>query len=601
MVFRRVTKPMHARQMNKPRAHAPHGHSRAPRTAVRTAPSATQKSKDTLRVIVLGGLQEIGRNMSLLEYGDDIIIIDMGLQFPEEDQHGVDYIIPNISYLKGKEKNIRGVIITHAHYDHIGAIPHLMPRLGNPVMYTGKLSAGIIQKRHEEYKNIPKLKIVTIDENSKLKLGVFDIEFIGVNHNIPDSYGVVVGTPVGTVVHTGDFKIDYAPLNDKPANLNRIAQIGGRGVRLLMSDSTNAEQPGHQISETTVSYELETVFERAEGRIVVGTFASNLNRIQQIIQHAEKFGRKVILEGRSIQNNVEIAHQLGFVKIKPGTLIESEEYAHKMKQLTDDKIVIIGSGAQGERNAFLMKFANDEHRSLYIKKGDTIIFSSSVIPGNERTVQALKDTLYRRGAKVIHYKMMDVHAGGHAKQEDLKLTIRLLNPEYLMPIEANHYMLQIHKEIGMAVGLPEEKIFVADNGQVVEMAKEGGRLTDEYVPSDYVFVDGLGVGDVSDVVLRDRQMMAEDGMVVVISTIDGKSGQLLGNPDVLSRGFVYMKENREIIEAIRHRVKKICVDHDKKTPAFDEHIKNKIREDLGQYLFSQTKRRPMILPVVIKV
>lgn len=586
---------MHARHILKTRDAAQHA-----KVSVRREHKAAD-GQPRLRIMVLGGLQEIGRNMTVMEYGDDIIIIDMGLQFPEEDQHGVDYIIPNIASLKGKEKNIRGVVITHAHYDHIGAIPHLMPRLGNPPMYTGKLSAGIIQKRHEEYKNVPKLKIVTIDENSTLKLGVFNIEFFGVNHNIPDSFGVVVNTPVGNVIHTGDFKIDYAPLNDKPANLNRIAQIGARGILALMSDSTNAEQPGHQVSESTVSYEIETIFERAHGRIVVGTFASNINRIQQIIQHAEKFGRKVILEGRSIKSNIEIAHQLGFVKFKAGTLIESEEYAHKMKHLPDDKVVIIGSGAQGERNAFLMKFANDEHRSLYIKKGDTIIFSSSVIPGNERTVQALKDTLYRRGAKVIHYKMMDVHAGGHAKQEDLKLTIRLLNPEYLIPIEANHYMLQIHKEVGMQVGVPEEKIFVADNGQVIEFGADGGRLTNEYVPSDYVFVDGLGVGDVSDVVLRDRQMMAEDGMVVVIATIDGKSGSLIGNPDILSRGFIYMKENREIIEAIRHRVKKICVDHDKKTPAFDEHIKNVIREDLGQYLFNQTKRRPMILPVVIKV
>jgi len=552
-----------------------------------------------LRIIVMGGLEEVGRNMTLLEFGHDIIIIDMGLQFPEEDMPGIDYIIPNISYLKGKEQNIRGVIITHSHYDHIGGIPHIMPKIGNPIIYTAKLSAGIIQKRQEEYRDAPKLKFYIIDENSHLKLGSFNVEFFRVNHNVPDSFGVVVHTPVGTIVHTGDFKIDHSPINDKPADLNKIARIGSQGVLALMADSTDAEEEGYQISETKVSDELERIYEKAKGRLIVGTFASLLNRVQQVITMAEKFNRKVMIEGRSMKTNVEIAHKLGYLKIKPGTLIESEDYNER--RFPDDKIVIIGSGAQGEQNAFLVRFAEDEHKYLHVKEGDTIIFSSSVIPGNERTIQNLKDTLYRKGGKVIHYKLMDVHAGGHAKKEDIKLIIRLLEPKYYIPIEANHYMLRINGEIAESLGIPKNHIFVADNGQVIEFTKKGGHLSTERVPADYVMVDGLGVGDVSNIVLRDRRVMSADGMLVVIATIERKTGRLIGNPDIISRGFVYMKENKKLIESTRMKVKKICEDNDTKSPAFDDFIKNKIRDEIGQYLYSQTKRRPMILPVVIKV
>ncbi|OGY42695.1 MAG: hypothetical protein A2Y67_01370 [Candidatus Buchananbacteria bacterium RBG_13_39_9] len=552
-----------------------------------------------LKIIVLGGLEEVGRNMTVLEYGHDIIIIDLGLQFPEEDMPGIDYIIPNISYFKGKEKNIRGVIITHSHYDHIGAIPHIMPKIGNPIIYTAKLSAGIIQKRQEEYKNTPKLKFYIIDEYSKIKLGDFTVEFFRVNHNVPDSFGIVVRTHVGTIVHTGDFKIDHSPINDKPADLGRIAQIGSQGVLALMADSTDAEHEGYQISEARVGEELEGIFEKATGRIIVGTFASLLNRVQQIITIAEKFGRKVIIEGRSMTTNVEIAHQLGYMKIKPGTLLESGGYNEK--KYPDDKIVIIGSGAQGEQNAFLVRFAEDEHRYLHVKEHDTVIFSSSVIPGNERTIQNLKDTFYRKGAKVIHYKLMDVHAGGHAKKEDLKLFIRLIKPQYYIPIEANHYMLRLNGEIAESLGTPKDHIFIAENGQIIEFTKKGGYLTKEYVPTDYVMVDGLGVGDVSNIVLRDRRVMSADGMIVIIATIERKTGKLIGNPDIISRGFVYMKENKELIEATRMKAKKICQDIDSKSPAFDDFIKNKMRDEIGQYLYRQTKRRPMILPVVIKV
>ncbi len=556
-----------------------------------------------LRVIVLGGLEEVGRNMTLIEYNKEIIIIDMGLQFPEEDMPGIDYIIPNIDYLRDKKDWIKGVIITHGHYDHIGAIPHLIGELGNPPMFMGKMTAGLVRKRNEEFKKSTRLNIVEINENSRIRLGAnFRVEFLRVNHSIPDCFAIIVHTPVGTLIHTGDFKIDFSPVNDKPADLNRIALIGNQGVLLLMSDSTDATKSGYQISESSIGDEIGKIFEKIDGRIIIGTFASQLSRMQKIFDLAAHYGRRISLQGRSISTNVEIAHQIGYLKFNPRILIEDKE----LNRLPDNKIIIIGTGAQGESNAFMMRVVNGDHKTISLKQGDTIIFSSSVIPGNERTIQNLKDMIVRQGAKVIHYEMMDVHAGGHAKQEDLKLMMRLLKPRYFMPIEGNHYMLRAHAELAEQVGIPCENIFVADNGQVVEFKNNArsqttGRLTREKVRTDYVMVDGLGVGDVSNIVLRDRRVMAEDGMIVIIATIDSKTGEPIGNPDIISRGFVYMKENKKLIEQTRMKVKKIVKSHDHRTPADDDYIKNKIRNDMGQFLFKKTKRRPMVLPVVIKV
>jgi len=556
-----------------------------------------------LRVIVLGGLEEVGRNMTLFEYNKEVIIIDMGLQFPEEDMPGIDYIIPDVTYLEGKENWVKGVIISHGHYDHIGAIPHLIGKIGNPPMFMGKLTAGLVRKRSKEFVKCPKLAITEIDETRRLQLGkYFQVEFLRVNHSIPDCFAVIIYTPLGMIIHTGDFKIDYSPVNDKPADLNRIAQIGGRGVKLLLADSTDSTQPGYQISESSIGDEMSRLFEKLTGRIIISTFASQLSRIQKIFDLAEKFGRKIYLQGRSMNDNVEIAQQIGYLKFNPKILATD----HELIRLPDDKIIILGTGAQGENNAFLMKVVNGEHRQINLRRGDTVIFSSSVIPGNERTIQNLRDMMVRQGAKVIHYEMMDVHAGGHAMQEDLKLMMRLLKPEYFMPIEGNHYMLRAHAELAEQVGLDKNKIFVADNGQVVEFSRNqqgvvSGRMTNEKVPTNYIMVDGLGVGDVSNIVLRDRRVMSADGMIVIIATIDSKTGEPIGNPDIISRGFVYMKENKELIQKTRMKVKKIVKDRAPKTPVDDDYIKNKIRNDIGQFLFSQTKRRPMVLPVVIKV
>ena len=571
--------------------------------ARKTAPKKTATDQ-RLKIIPLGGMEEVGKNMTIIEYGDDIVIIDMGLQFPEEDMPGIDYVIPDISYLRSKSRNIKGVIITHGHYDHIGAIPHLIPELGNPTIYTGKLSAGIIQKRNEEYRKVPKLNIQFIDEKSKIKLGSnFEVEFFRVNHNIPDSFGVALNTPFGTIVHTGDFKLDHMPINEPPADLGRLAKIGNNNVLALMSDSTSAESKGHQISESQVEEEMEIIFEKAPSRIIIGTFASLLSRIQQIINLSERFNKKILIEGRSMKANIEIAHELGFLKFPKNIQIGYNE----MRKMPNNKVVIICTGAQGERNAVLMRIANDEHRHLYIKPNDTIIFSSSVIPGNERTIQGLKDTFARKEATVIHYKMMDIHAGGHAKQEDLKLMIRLVKPKYFIPIEASRFMLKAHADLAQAIGIPRENIFIPDNGQIVEFHHLSnsntvmGKLLSHRVRADNIMVDGLGVGDVSNIVLRERRLMAEDGMFVVIATIDKKTGKLIGNPDLISRGFVYMKENKELIEKTRMRVKQLLFDKDPRTPANETYIKNKIKIDIGEFLFMHTKRRPMILPVIIEV
>ncbi|MCD4694335.1 ribonuclease J, partial [bacterium] len=414
---------------------------------------------------------------------------------------------------------------------------------------------------------------------------------------------VIIKTPLGKIIHTGDFKIDYSPVNDKPADLNRIAQIGGEGVMLLMSDSTDATHEGYQISESSIGNEMDKIFENAEGRIIIGTFASQLSRIQKLFDLAAKYKRRVYLQGRSMNDNVEIAHKIGYLKFNPSLLVEKPQ---ELKKIPRNKLVIIGTGAQGESNAFLAKVVNGEHRNISLSEGDTVVFSSSVIPGNERTIQGLKDAMTRQGAHIIHYEMMDVHAGGHAKAEDLKLMMRLLKPEYMMPIEGNHYLLKAHGDLAEQVEIPKDNIFIADNGQVVEFkeiqpGKVVGNLTDKKVMTDYVMVDGLGVGDVSNIVLRDRKVMSEDGMVVVIATIDSKTGDVIGNPDIISRGFVYMKEHRELIESTRMKAKKIAQSNDSRTLAEVDHIKNRIRDEIGQFLFNKTNRRPMVLPVVNKV
>lgn len=549
-----------------------------------------------LKVIVLGGLEEVGRNCTLVEYENDIIFIDMGLQFPEEDQPGVDYIIPNMSYVRGKEKNIRGVIVTHGHYDHIGGIPHIVPRIGNPPVFGLPMTAGIIRKRQEDFEGA-KINIREVRIDDRLVLGNFQVEFVHINHSIPDAVAVVVHTPVGTLIHTGDWKFDYTPVGAPPADFIKLASLGARGVLALMGDSTNAAHSGHQISEREIANTLRLILEKAEGRVIVGTFASLLGRVRQIFDIAQDLGKKVALDGYSMKTNVEIARVLKYINIKPGTLIDIAQ----INDFPKDKVVVVCTGAQGEERASLMRIANDEHRSVRIQPGDTVIFSSSIIPGNERTVQRLKDTLYRKGAEVIHYQMMDVHAGGHAMKEDIKLMLLLLKPKYYIPIEGNHFLLRENAKVAAMMGIPKENIFVADNGQVMEFVAGKGRMTDTKVVADYVFVDGLGVGDISEVVLRDRKTLAADGMVVVIAPIVERTGALAAKPHIVSHGFVQMEHNRPLIEEIEKQITKIVVDKDPKSAADPDDIKRKLRDDIGAFLFMKTQRRPMIIPVIIEV
>ena len=569
---------------------------RSPKPVATAAPITPPPAGDKLRVIVLGGCEEVGRNCTLIEYKGDIILIDMGLQFPEEDMPGVDYIIPNMSYLKGKEKNIRGVIITHGHYDHIGAIPHTVPNIGNPPIFALPMSAGIIKKRQEDFQSHPlNVKVTSIDD--VLQLGAFKVSFFHINHNIPDSAGIVVETPVGTICHTGDWKFDFHPAGTEHADFQKIAGIGKQGVLCLMGDSTNAYVPGHQISEKVIGEELERVIEKAPGRVIVGTFASLLARVKQILEISEKLGKKVALDGYSMKTNVEIAKALGFIKVSMQTFIPIE----RIDDYAPNKVVIVCTGAQGEKNAVLNRMANGEHRSVKIQRNDTVIFSGSIIPGNEASVQRLMDVFYRKRAKVINYKMMDVHAGGHALKEDRKLMLALLKKKYYVPIEGNHFMLRENADIAYSMGWKEENVFVVDNGQIMEFWQGGGRLSDDKVVTDYVFVDGLGVGDVSQVVLRDRQVLADDGMVVVIVQIERKTGKLIGSPDIISRGFIFMKEQRDLIEALRQKVRETMVDRDPKSPADPMEARNRIRDQVGTFLFQKTQRRPMVLPVIIEV
>jgi len=557
----------------------------------------TNTTKD-LRIIPLGGLEGIGRNMMILEYKDDIIIIDIGLQFPEEDMPGIDYIIPNTAYLKDKRDKIKGIIITHGHLDHIGAIPHSMGRLGNPPIYTAALTKGIILKRQIDFPGAPKLDIHEIKKTDKIKLGCFKIEFFHVNHNIPDGLGLVIDTPVGRIVHTGDFKFDHTPIGDEPADISRITQIANKGVDVLMSDSTGAEKPGRSISEKDIQDNLEIIFKESKGRIIISTFASLISRIQQTINLAEKYDRKVFIDGYSMKAMVELAKKLKYLKSNPGTLNK----INSIKDYPDNKVVILCTGSQGENNAVLMRIVNREHRHVQIQKGDAVIFSSSSVPGNERSVQNLKDNFWQQGARVYHYQMMDIHAGGHAQVEDLKMMINLIKPRFFFPIHGNYYMLKLHGEIAESVGIPVKNIMTASNGDVVLLNQKEIKQSKEKVPANYVMVDGLGVGDVGQIVLRDRQAMAKDGMFVIIAIVDSKTGLVRGEPDIISRGFVYLRENKELLNQTRTKIKdivKLASTSNNRTNW--SYVKDNIRDKIGQFLYTKTQRRPMVLPVMIKV
>lgn len=567
----------------------------APKGAPKAKPSSP--GEDSLRLIPLGGLEEVGRNMSLLEYKDEMVIIDMGLQFPEEETPGIDYIIPNIISLIPKKQNIKAVVLTHGHYDHIGAIPYLIGRLGNPPIYTLKLTKAIIEKRQEEFVNAPKLNTITVDYGDKVKVGkYFDLEFFGVQHTIPDTAGVVVKTPIGNIVHFADFRLDY-DIKGNPLELDVIQRVGDLGIHTFMVDSTNAEEEGRSLSEKVVEQNLEILFKGAEGRIIVSTFSSMLIRIGEMIKIAERLNRKVIINGRSMKDNVQIAQRLGYIKFKKETIIPVQEVG----KYKDHQVMVITTGAQGEAAAGLMKIANGEHRYIKIKSNDTVIFSASVIPGNERGVQNLKDHLARQGANVFTSAIIDIHASGHAPKEDLKLTIGLIKPKFVMPIHGYYFMRSANGKNAVETGVPKENIRLMDNGQVALLTKDQFIVSEESVPANYIMVDGLGVGDVEEVVLRDRMVLSQEGMIVLIVTIDRKTGRLVKNPDIISRGFIYLREHQELLNEIRSKVRSIVGQLPRQYNLDVDYLKSLFRDQVGRFIYSKTNRRPMILPVIIEV
>ncbi len=559
----------------------------------------TPSSGPGLKIIPLGGQEEVGRNCTIFEYDNDIVILDMGLQFADEDMPGIDYIIPNVSYLRGKEKNIRGVIFSHGHLDHIGAAPILLEQLGNPPIIGRKLTLAMIKHRQEDYKRgtTKSLKTITIDSlNQKITLGKFQISFFQVEHSIIDAVGVIIQTPHGTVIHPGDWMIEENPLEGPAVGYEHLAKLPS--PRILMLESLGVAYSKERVPAKTTQDNLERLIREAKGRVIIGTFASQLERITHLLSFAEKIGKKVALDGYGMKMNVKIAQELGYIPAHKNTLISVED----VYKYPDNQILIICTGAQGESNAVFSRIVNGNHHYITIQKSDIVIFSSSVIPGNERSVQKVKDQIYRLSDNVIHSSIMDVHSGGHANADDIKKILHQIKPDIFLPVYANHYMLVEAKKLALREGFRDDQVFVLDNGQILKFQKDRKpALLKEKANTDYVMVDGLGIGDVSEIVLRDRRMMADDGMIVIIATIDAKTGAIIGNPDLISRGFVHMKENRDLIEKTRAKVKKIVRDKNPMTAADDDYIKNKIRNEIGQFLFQSTKRRPMVLPVVIKV
>jgi len=553
-----------------------------------------------LKIIPLGGLGEVGRNCVLFEFKEKILVVDLGFKMSEEDMPGVDYVIPNVSYLEQNKDKIVGVIFTHGHYDHIGAIPYVLEKIWKPdlIFYASPLTRAMILKRQEDFLDQPKLNVQEVKSGDKIKFPYFNVEFFRQNHNIPDNFGLFIETPVNNVVHTSDFKFDENPVNEPPTDFKKLKEIGKRKISVLLSDSTSAEEKGRSLSEVQIYTNLEEVISQAKGRVIASTFASLLNRIQQIITISEKFGRKVLIEGHSMKVNVELARALKYLKIKKGTLISSKD----LETYSDSQITILCTGAQGEPDAVLMRVASKEHKYIKLKKGDTVIFSSSVIPGNERTVQMVKDEILRQGARVFHYKMMDIHAGGHAKEEELKEMIKIMNPRFLFPVHGQYSMLCAHRDIAIECGIPEENVILAENGQIICVNEKEWWIEKKRVPANYIMVDGLGVGDVGEIVLRDRKILSKDGIFVIIVTIDKETGRVKTSPDIISRGFIYLRESKELLKEVRKKTIGI-VNHavGKRKIVNTAYIKNELRNQLGEFLFLKTQRRPMVLPVVIVV
>ena len=548
-----------------------------------------------LRVMCLGGLEEIGKNMTILEYGDDILIIDCGMGFPDDDMPGIDLVIPDVSYLVSNAHKIRGILITHGHEDHIGAVPYILQQIDAPI-YGTRLSLGIIEGKLDENPppNYPEL--YTVEAGDVVNLGVFKAEFIHVNHSIADACAIAIKTPVGVVYHSGDFKLDVSPIDGKMMDLTRIGEIGREGVTLLLCESTNAERPGFTPSERTVGSSLERIFSQYESkRIIIATFSSNVHRVQQIINTSARHNRKVVILGRSMVNVIGAAAELGYVELPDGVLIDVSE----MKKYRPDEITIITTGSQGEPMSALYRIAFSEHNQVRIAPTDVVILSSSAIPGNEKLVGRIINALVRNGVRVVHDSSEDLHVSGHACREEIKLLMALLRPKYFMPIHGEYRHLYANKDIAEFMGIPSDKIFISDIGRVLEIDRKGAKFSGE-VPAGNVLVDGAGVGDIGSVVLRDRKHLAEDGLVVIVATVNDY-GEIVSGPDVVSRGFVYVKESEELMARVKElasiSIEKVLTKKNRDWAS----IKNQVKDDVAKFIFKETKRRPMILPIIMDI
>lgn len=552
-------------------------------------------SEEQLLIAALGGVNEIGKNMYILQYGDDIVVIDCGSKFPDESFLGIDLIIPDISYLLSNQDKVRGLVITHGHEDHIGGVPYFLKQMQVPV-YASRLTLGLIEIKLKEHGLLAETKMECIDVNSKVNLGSISCSFFNTNHSIPDCLGIVFDTPIGTIVHTGDFKFDLTPVNKQYPDLYRMADIGHRGVLALLSESTNAERPGFTPSEQIVGSHIDEAFNQAEYRIFISTFASNVSRLQQVVHAAIQTNRKITLLGRSMINVVEVAQALGYLFIPPDMLVDTETAAN----LPADQIAILCTGSQGEPMAALARLANGTHRQMRIESGDTVIIAANPIPGNERNVSRIVDHLYSLGANIIYGSHSQLHVSGHGSQEELKLMLTLMKPKYFIPIHGEYRMLYQHRKLAEAVGVNSENIFILRNGDVVESV-DGELYQTGRIPAGQILVDGLGIGDIGNVVLRDRRQLSADGILIVVITLSKLEGNLLSDPDTISRGFVYVRDSEELIEDINQLVIRTVNKMQEDQVSEWNTMKRTLKDTLGQFLYARTQRRPIILPIIIEV
>ncbi len=558
-------------------------------------PEQVKFKKENLKIIPLGGLLEIGKNITVFEYGNDIILVDCGLAFPEDDMLGIDLVIPDLSYLEKNKEKIRGLVITHGHEDHIGSIPYLLKQFNVPI-YGTKLTIGLIEHKLEEHKLLRSTKLKVVNPGQTISLGSMKVEFIRTTHSIPDACSLAIHTPVGTVVHTGDFKIDYTPIDGEMMDFGRLAALGNKGVLALMSDSTNAERKGYTMSESTVGEVLDKLFINCTKRIVVATFASNVHRVQQIVNSAVKYGRKIAVCGRSMINMIETARKFGYIKVPDNVFIDID----MIKSYPDEKLTIITTGSQGETMSALTRMAAGEHKKVQITPNDLIIISANPIPGNESSVSKVIDDLMKIGAEVVYNALEDIHVSGHACQEEQKLMISLVRPKYFIPVHGEYRQLIAHGETAKKVGVDADNIFIMTNGRILELNEHDAKLTGT-VPVGKIMVDGLGVGDVGNIVLRDRQRLSQDGLIIIVLTMDSRTGTVVAGPDVLSRGFVYVRESENLMEDIKNLLRAEITKFEEKHITDWSTIKALLREELRDYIRKKTKRDPMILPIIMEV